>query len=128
MKFFKALSLIACFFLISQVNAQTGTSTTGTSAYADNAYVSNSISNIKSMLVKSGCKDALSDGQIVKLEKVFAAKEPRWNKVITSGLDKGDMAVEMAKLDAEYQDQIEKILSNEQKQAYRKMTSSRIKM
>ena len=30
------------------------------------------------------------------------------------------MAVEMAKLDAEYQDQIEKILSNEQKQAYRK--------
>ncbi|MBK7221735.1 MAG: hypothetical protein IPH94_10530 [Saprospiraceae bacterium] len=62
----------------------------------------------------------------MKLEKIYAAKEPRWNKIIASGLDKGDMAKEMAKLDAEYADQIEKVLSHEQKQAVRKLTSTRI--
>ncbi len=122
MKFLKAFSLVACLFFVSQGFAQTSTS------QYTSAYVTNSISNIKSLLVKAGCKDALSDSQILKLQKVFAAKEPKWNKVTASGMDKGDMAVEMAKLDAEYQDQIEKILSSEQKQAFRKMTSSKIKM
>ncbi|MBP6398010.1 MAG: hypothetical protein KBF57_12280 [Saprospiraceae bacterium] len=121
MKFLKALSLLVCLFVASGAFAQATTTT-----FAANTYVANSITQMKSLLQKGGCKDALSDSQVLKLEKIYAAKEPRWNKIIASGLDKGDMAKEMAKLDAEYADQIEKVLSHEQKQAVRKLTASRI--
>lgn len=121
MRFLKAFSLLVCLFLSCGVFAQVTNST-----LSSKSYVSNSITQMKSLLQKGGCKDALSDSQVLKLEKIYAAKEPRWTKILASGLDKGEMAKEMAKLDAEYADQIEKVLSHEQKQAVRKMTASRI--
>lgn len=121
MKLVKAFGLLVFLFIAAQGSAQDVSS-----VYSGNSYITNNISNIKSMLVKGGCKDALSDSQVLKLEKIYAAKEPKWNKLVNSGLAKGDMAQEMAKLDAEYADQIEKVLSHEQKQAFRKMSSGKI--
>lgn len=121
MRFLKAFSLLVCLFLSSAVFSQVANTT-----FAGNGYVKNSISQLKNVLLKGGSKDALSDSQVLKLEKIYAAKEPKWNKILASGLEKGDMAKEIAKLDAEYADQIEQVLSHEQKQAVRKMSSTRI--
>ena len=56
MKFLKALSLLVCLFVASGAFAQATTTT-----FAANTYVANSITQMKSLLQKGGCKDALSD-------------------------------------------------------------------
>ena len=85
MKFLKALSLLVCLFVASGAFAQATTTT-----FAANTYVANSITQMKSLLQKGGCKDALSDSQVLKLEKKFTRpKNPDGIKSLHQVLTKG---------------------------------------
>ncbi|MBK8698824.1 MAG: hypothetical protein IPN29_04510 [Saprospiraceae bacterium] len=119
MKVIKAFCLVLFAFFAFEMSGQ--------SIYADNAYVKNSISNLKTQLEKGGSKETLSEAQMVKLEKVFALKQPKFNKIISSGLEKGDMSKEMSKLDAEFAAQIEAVLSSDQKMAFKSQSTAKLR-
>lgn len=62
--------------------------------------------------------DRLSDAQVLKLEKILAAKEVKFNKIDKTGF-KSDIANELSKLDREFAPQIEAVLNKNQIAAYR---------
>jgi hypothetical protein len=95
------------------------------SAYAGNNFIKNSIKQLSGNFSRAGA-EALTEAQVLKLEKVFALKEPKWNVIIRSGKDKGDMNVDMTALDKEFAPMVEEILSKEQKMAFRKILNPQI--
>lgn len=95
------------------------------SAYTNNSYIKNNIKQLSGTLTRAGA-EALTEAQVMKLEKVFSMKEVKWNSITKSGKDKFDMSQDMASLDKEYAPMIEEILTKEQKLAFRKTTSNTI--
>ena len=95
------------------------------SAYTNNSYIKNNIKQLSGTLSRAGA-EALSETQVLKLEKVFSMKEVKWNTITKSGKDKFDMSQDMANLDKEYAPMIEELLSKEQKLAFRKATNNTI--
>ncbi len=95
------------------------------STYAGNNFIKNSIKQLSANFSRSGV-EPLTEAQVLKLEKVFSLKEPKWNVVIRSGKDKGDMNVDMTALDKEFAPKVEEILSKEQKAAFRKVSNPKI--
>lgn len=93
------------------------------SAYSNNSYIKNSIKQLSGALSRAGV-EALSEAQVLKLEKVFSTKEVKWNTITKSGKDKYDMSQDMVSLDKEYAPMIEEILSKDQKVAFRKATNN----
>lgn len=112
MKLLKLFSLLLFLFSISTVFGQT--------VKASNTYVQNNINLLNSQLTRNDKQQLkLSDAQALKLEKVFAEKETKFNKIITKYKEKGELGEAFAELDKEYNSKIESVLNNEQKEAYR---------
>ncbi len=111
MKVIKFAFLLLFAFLCNQGFTQ--------SIYAGNSFIKNSIKQLSGSFSRAGA-EPLTEAQTLKLEKVFSMKEPKWNVIVATGKDKGDMSKEMAALDKEFAPMVEEILSKDQKMAFRK--------
>jgi hypothetical protein len=118
MKYSKNIFLLVFTFFAVQLFSQ--------NAYSDNAFIQNSIKNLSTIISRGGSNEVFSEAQKLKLEKIFAQKETKWNAIISSKKDKGDMAEDIKALDKEFAPRIEDLLSKEQKIAFRKISSAKI--
>lgn len=112
MKLLKTLSLLLFIFCVNLLNGQ--------SSLAYNDFVQGSFSQLKMNFQKVGYEANLSDAQILKLEKIFAEKGEKFQKITQKYTDKGDLGEAFAKLDKEYNSKIETVLDAEQKAAFKK--------
>jgi hypothetical protein len=106
MKIFKIFSILLFVLICNALVAQ-----------ANHSYVKSSIERLNTLFDHKKV-EKLSDAQVLKLEKILAVKEVKFNKINKSGF-KSDIANEMSKLDREFASQIEAILNKNQISAYR---------
>lgn len=114
MKLLKTICLLLFVFSVNSIFGQ--------ASISDNDYVKGSISQLKTQFTKVGSSATLSDAQVLKLEKIFAEKEVKFNSITSKYRDKGDLGAAFAELDKEYLPQVESVLNFEQKTALRKAT------